>query len=133
MPLPLKPTALLKYLKDNQITFLDFRFTDLRGQWRSISYPTSTLSINDLQKGIPLPSFAEYNPSDILEDISSRELWLIPDLTIPQVEDPFALEPTAILFCYLTDKLSSQPFSYDARTIAQKTEVYFLKHLYRVE
>ena len=41
------------YCKENEVEFIDFRFTDIKGAWHHISYRASAVDADMLKNGIP--------------------------------------------------------------------------------
>jgi len=42
-----------KYCEENEVEFIDFRFTDIKGAWHHISYRASAVDDGMLDAGIP--------------------------------------------------------------------------------
>ncbi|MBP2449740.1 type I glutamate--ammonia ligase [Rhizobium leguminosarum] len=110
---------LLKFIHDNHIQEVTFRFTDFLGQFREMNYDSSTVDLKTLTEGIPvdgssLKGWKEINDSDIT---------VRPDLTTAGL-DPFASVPTLILICDIIDPGTGNAYNRDPRGIAKKSVEY---------
>lgn len=59
-----------KFCKDNEVEFVDFRFTDIKGTWHHISFSMSAID-EDSFSGVPIdgssiPAWQPVNKSDML-------------------------------------------------------------------
>src|SRR3979411_907366 len=110
---------LLKAIKDENVQMIDLRFTDLPGVWQHFSVPPSAVNIDALNEGIG------FDGSSIrgFQEIQESDMLIVPDPTTAFL-DPFASVPTLALICNIRDPITGQPYSRDARYIAQKGEVY---------
>jgi glutamine synthetase len=97
----------LDMIKENDVQYVDFRFTDPRGKWQHISQHVSTVDDDLLTEGIM------FDGSSIegWKDISESDMSLIPDLDTA-VMDPFAAQPLLVLFCDVIEPSTGQPYAY---------------------
>ncbi|HEU4808968.1 MAG TPA: glutamine synthetase, partial [Homoserinimonas sp.] len=84
----------LKFIKDNDVKFLDIRFTDLPGVQQHFNIPASTVdeeffTVGQLFDGSSIRGFASIHESD---------MQLIPDVTTAYI-DPVRVETTLIRLC----------------------------------
>jgi glutamine synthetase len=109
----------LDMIKENDVQYVDFRFTDPRGKWQHISQHVSTVDDDLLTEGIM------FDGSSIegWKDISESDMSLIPDLDTA-VMDPFAAQPLLVLFCDAIEPSTGQPYSRDPRSTARRAEAY---------
>jgi glutamine synthetase len=112
----------IKTIKDNQIEFVDFRFTDTKGKWQHTTYHASQVNDDVFSDGVmfdgsSISGWKEINESDMI---------LMPDPKTIFV-DPFTAQPTAIIFCDIIEPATGQGYSRDPRSTAKKAEEY-LKH-----
>jgi glutamine synthetase len=109
----------LDMIKENDVQYVDFRFTDPRGKWQHISQHVSTVDDDLLTEGIM------FDGSSIegWKDISESDMSLIPDLDTA-VMDPFAAQPLLVLFCDVIEPSTGQPYSRDPRSTARRAEAY---------
>ncbi|MCD6212161.1 MAG: glutamine synthetase beta-grasp domain-containing protein, partial [Sulfurovum sp.] len=42
-----------KYCEENEVEFVDFRFTDIKGTWHHISYRMSAVEASMIDDGVP--------------------------------------------------------------------------------
>ena len=112
-------TALLKRLKDENIMYVDFRFTDPRGTWHHITQATQATDEDLLTEGVM------FDGSSIAgwKAINESDMILMPDLETA-VMDPFAAQPTMVLFCDVVEPLTGQPYSRDPRSISKNAQNY---------
>jgi glutamine synthetase len=110
---------LTKYIKDNEIDYVDFRFTDILGFWHHISFPVSALTEDLIEEGI------YFDGSSIAgwRAVHESDMVLQPNLT-RFMKDPFTAQATAIIICDVLDPKSRQPYDRDPRSIAKRAEQY---------
>ncbi len=104
--------------QQNEIEFVDFRFTDMKGVWHHVAYRMHAVE-EETFKGIPfdgssIPDWQPINKSDML---------LIPDATTAFI-DPFTADPTVVVFCDVWDIYKNQPYEKCPRSIAKKALKY---------
>jgi glutamine synthetase len=109
----------VKFLKDNGIEFVDFRFTDTKGKWQHTSYHADEIDEAKLSEGIM------FDGSSIAgwKDINESDMILQPDAkTI--FKDPFTAAPTAVVFCDVIEPATGQGYVRDPRSTAKRAEAY---------
>ncbi len=109
----------LKMIKDNDVTFVDFRFTDPRGKWQHTAQHVSTIDEDAFKDGIM------FDGSSIAgwKAINESDMILMPDASTA-VMDPFTDQKSMILFCSIVEPSTGQPYSRDPRSAAQRAEAY---------
>ncbi len=109
----------LEMIKENDVQYVDFRFTDPRGKWQHISQHVSTVNEDLLTEGIM------FDGSSIegWKDISESDMNLVPELATA-VMDPFSAQPTLVMFCDVIEPSTGQPYSRDPRSTAKRAEAY---------
>ncbi len=112
-------SEVLKFLKDEDIKFLDIRFTDLPGVQQHFNIPASTVdeeffSVGQLFDGSSIRGFANIHESD---------MQLIPDVTTAYV-DPFRVEKTLIMLFDIYNPRNGEIYHRDPRQVAKKAEKY---------
>lgn len=109
----------LKFIKDNKITEVDFRFTDLRGKLHHITYAADNVDKTFLDKGVG------FDGSSIegWKGIEESDMLLIPDCSTAFV-DPFTASKCLVLTCNVIEPTDGLGYIRDPRTIAQKAENY---------
>ncbi|MCE9508191.1 MAG: type I glutamate--ammonia ligase [Alphaproteobacteria bacterium] len=108
-----------KLLKEHDIEYVAFRFTDLRGKLQHTAQHISTVDENLLADGVM------FDGSSIAgwKAINESDMILMPDLSTAQL-DPFAAQPTMDVFCDVYEPSTGQPYSRDPRSIAAAAEKY---------
>ena len=109
----------LKLIKDNDVQYVDFRFTDPRGKWQHTAQHVSTVDEDLLSNGIM------FDGSSIAgwKAINESDMNLIPDLSTA-VMDPFTEQPQLILFCSVKEPTTGQAYERCPRSTAEKAEAY---------
>jgi glutamine synthetase len=113
------PDDVLAIVKDEKIEMIDLRFTDLPGLWQHFSIPPRALDADSFTDGVG------FDGSSIrgFQEIQESDMLVVPDPTTAFL-DPFTEAPTLVLICNISDPVTGQPYSRDARYIAQKAETY---------
>mgnify|MGYP000645649158 CR=1 FL=1 len=114
-----KPEDVLKVLKDDDINFVDLRFTDPRGKWQHLTMTSEFIDEDSFTDGIM------FDGSSIAgwKAINESDMSLVPDPTTA-VMDPFAAQPQVILVCDIMEPTTGQPYGRDPRSVAKKAEAY---------
>ena len=109
----------LKMIEDNDVKFVDFRFTDPRGKWQHTAQTVETVNEEMLAEGIM------FDGSSIAgwKAINESDMNLMPDLATARM-DPFTAQPQLIVFCDVLEPLTGQPYTRDPRSTAKKAEAY---------
>ena len=108
-------------IKERDVKYVDFRFTDPQGKWQHTAQHVSTIGETSLEEGIM------FDGSSIAgwKAINESDMCLDPIETA--VMDPFAAQPLlCILFCDVLEPTTSQPYERDPRSLAKRAE-NFLK------
>jgi len=106
-------------IKEHDVKFVDFRFTDPRGKWQHTAQALSTVDEDMLENGIM------FDGSSIAgwKDISQSDMTLVPDCG-SAVMDPFAAQPSLVLVCDVIEPTTGQPYERDPRSTARRAEAY---------
>jgi glutamine synthetase len=106
-------------IKEHDIKFVDFRFTDPRGKWQHTAQTVESIDEGMLEDGIM------FDGSSIAgwKDINESDMTLMPDCD-SAVVDPFAAQPHLILFCDILEPTTGQPYERDPRSTARRAEAY---------
>ncbi len=109
----------LAKIKEHDVQFVDFRFTDPRGKWQHTTYLASKVDEASFEDGIM------FDGSSIAgwKSINESDMILMPD-TKSAFLDPFTAQPTLVLTCDIIEPSSGQSYSRDPRTVAKKAEAY---------
>jgi glutamine synthetase len=113
------PADVLKLVSDGGFEFIDLRFCDLPGQVQHVTLPATRLDADSLEEGFG------FDGSSIrgFQQIQESDMVLVPDPDTA-VADPFREAPTLILYCFVKDPLTRQPYDKDPRYVAKKAEAY---------
>lgn len=106
-------------VKEHDVKYVDFRFTDPRGKWQHTAQAVDTVDEGVFEDGIM------FDGSSIAgwKDINESDMTLMPD-PASAVMDPFAAQPHLILFCDILDPTTGQPYERDPRSTARRAEAY---------
>ena len=109
----------IKLMKDNEVTFVDFRFTDTKGKEQHVSVPAHTVDADKFEEG------QMFDGSSIAgwKDINESDMILKPDLDAC-IMDPFTEESTLIVRCDIIEPSDMQGYEKDPRSIAKRAELY---------
>jgi glutamine synthetase len=110
----------LDLIKEHDVKYVDFRFTDPRGKWQHTAQHVVTVDEDLLTDGIM------FDGSSIAgwKSINESDMILKPDLATA-VLDPFAAQTQLIIFCDVIEPSTGQLYDRDPRAIAKRAE----KHL----
>jgi glutamine synthetase len=111
--------AIQKRIKDEEVKFVDLRFTDPRGKWQHVTYDLSLVDKDFLTDG------TMFDGSSIAgwKAINDSDMTLVPDLTTAVI-DPFFSHETLVLICNVVEPVSGQAYGRCPRSIAKAAEQY---------
>ena len=104
-----------KYCEENEVEFVDFRFTDIKGAWHHISYRKSAVNDGMLENGVPFDG----SSIDAWQPINESDMLLKPDVGTAFM-DPFTADSTVILICDVYDIYKNEAYAKCPRSIAKK-------------
>jgi glutamine synthetase len=109
----------LKLIKDKDVKYVDFRFTDYRGKWQHLTYDVTMVDEDMFADGIM------FDGSSIAgwKAINESDMMLMPDPDTATV-DPFFAQTTLSVVCDILDPISGEHYNRDPRSIAKKAEAY---------
>ncbi len=110
---------IINVIKENDIEFVDLRFTDPRGKWQHLTMCSDAMDEDAFEDGIM------FDGSSIAgwKEINESDMTLIPDVT-SAVLDPFSAQTQLILFCDIIEPSTGQNYERDPRSIAKKALAY---------
>ncbi|MCH4249746.1 MAG: type I glutamate--ammonia ligase [Microbacteriaceae bacterium] len=113
------PSEVLKFIKDEDVKFVDIRFTDLPGVQQHFNLPASSVDEDyfkngQLFDGSSIKGFASIDESD---------MQLIPDISTGFI-DPFRTEKTLVFLHDIYNPRSGEIYAKDPRQTAKKAEKY---------
>jgi len=109
----------MSMVKENEIKFVDFRFTDTRGKEQHVSVPVSVFDEDKFTSG------HAFDGSSIAgwKGIEASDMLLMPDPATANI-DPFYEEPTLFLTCDVLEPGDGKPYERDPRSLAKRAEAY---------
>ncbi|MES9814602.1 MAG: glutamate--ammonia ligase [Candidatus Thiodiazotropha endolucinida] len=109
----------LKMIKDNDVKFVDLRFTDTRGKEQHVTLPTNQIDEDFFTDG------KMFDGSSIAgwKGINESDMILMPE-DDSSVIDPFADENTLIIRCDILEPSTMQGYERDPRSLAKRAEAY---------
>jgi len=109
----------MKLVKENDIKFVDFRFTDTRGKEQHVTVPVSHFNEDKFTEG------HAFDGSSIAgwKGIQASDMQLMPDASTANI-DPFMDEPTLVLTCDVVDPTDGKGYERDPRSLAKRAEAY---------
>ncbi|HEX2171227.1 MAG TPA: type I glutamate--ammonia ligase, partial [Dehalococcoidia bacterium] len=112
----------LEFIEVKGLKIVDVKFCDLLGTWQHFSLPARELDASSFTEGLG------FDGSSIrgFQAIDESDMLLIPDPTTAVI-DPVLRVPTLSLNCNIVDPITRQPYSRDARFVAQKAERYLVQ------
>jgi glutamine synthetase len=109
----------LKAIKDNDVKYVDLRFTDPRGKWQHVTFDQSLVDEDSFADGLM------FDGSSIAgwRAINESDMTLMPDPESACM-DPFFATSTMAINCDILEPSTGQPYNRDPRGIAKKAETY---------
>ncbi|CEJ13538.1 type I glutamate--ammonia ligase [Phreatobacter sp. AB_2022a] len=109
----------LKMIKENDVKYVDLRFTDPRGKWQHVTFDISMIDEEIFAEGTmfdgsSIAGWKAINESDML-------LMLDPATA---VIDPFFADTTLSIVCDVLEPTTGEPYGRDPRGMAKKAEAY---------
>ncbi|AGN19718.1 glutamine synthetase [Corynebacterium glutamicum MT] len=113
------PEEVTKFIKDENVEFIDVRFTDLPGTEQHFSIPAAAFDEDAIEEGLA------FDGSSIrgFTTIDESDMNLLPDLTTATL-DPFRKAKTLNVKFFVHDPFTREAFSRDPRNVARKAEQY---------
>ena len=113
---------IFKMIKENEVKFVDFRFTDPKGKWQHTAQTVESVDEDLLNNGIM------FDGSSISgwKSINESDMILKPDLNTA-VLDPFTAQPQLIIFCNVVEPSTGKMYSRCPRSTAVRATEYLKK------
>ena len=108
-----------KYIKDNDVEFVDIRFTDVPGVEQHFTIPADAFDEDVINEGLAFDGSSVRG----FTTIDESDMALMPDLATAQL-DPFRKAKTLNMKFFVHDPLTGEAFSRDPRNVARKAEEY---------
>jgi glutamine synthetase len=107
------------FCEENDVQFVDLRFTDMKGAWHHLTYRMSAVNAENLENGFPFDG----SSIEAWQPINESDMILKPDVPTAFL-DPFTADPTIIVICDIYDIYEGELYEKCPRSIAKKA----LKH-----
>ena len=106
--------AIMEMIKENDVSYVDLRFTDPRGKMQHVTQHIDTIDPETLAEGFM------FDGSSIAgwKAINESDMKLMPDLSRAYI-DPFFAQPTVALFCDVLDPMTDESYERDPRGTAK--------------
>ena len=107
----------LKSIKDNDVKYVDLRFTDPRGKWQHVTFDIGMIEEDTFAEGLM------FDGSSIAgwKAINESDMCLMPDPVTATI-DPFFAETTMMITCDVLEPTTGEPYNRDPRGMAKKAE-----------
>ncbi|MFN3232678.1 MAG: type I glutamate--ammonia ligase [Alphaproteobacteria bacterium] len=109
----------LKTIKENDVEYVDLRFTDPRGKWQHVAMHVDAVDEDMFEDGVM------FDGSSISgwKAINESDMTLMPDLE-SVVMDPFSAQNQMIIVCDILEPTTGEPYERDPRTTAKAGIAY---------
>ena len=106
--------TIMEMIKENDISYVDLRFTDPRGKMQHVTQHIDTIDKESLAEGFM------FDGSSIAgwKAINESDMKLMPDLSRAYI-DPFFSQTTLAVFCDVLDPITGEPYERDPRGTAK--------------
>jgi len=104
-----------KYCEENDVQFVDLRFTDIKGAWHHLTYRMSAVNEENINGGFPFDG----SSVDAWQPINKSDMLLKADPATAFL-DPFTADPTIIILCDVFDIYKNELYEKCPRSIAKK-------------
>ncbi|MDC0563821.1 type I glutamate--ammonia ligase [Alphaproteobacteria bacterium] len=106
--------AIMEMIKENDVSYVDLRFTDPRGKMQHVTQHIDTIDPETLAEGFM------FDGSSIAgwKAINESDMKLMPDLSRAYI-DPFFAQPTVAIFCDVLDPMTDEAYERDPRGTAK--------------
>ncbi|MBB4000360.1 type I glutamate--ammonia ligase [Aureimonas pseudogalii] len=110
---------ILKQIKDNDVKFVDLRFTDPKGKLQHVTMDITMVDEDLFSEG------TMFDGSSIggWKAINESDMILMPDPETAHM-DPFFAQSTMVIICDILDPVSGESYNRDPRGTAKKAEAY---------
>ncbi|GBF27571.1 glutamine synthetase [bacterium MnTg02] len=112
-------SEVLKIITDEDVKFLDLRFTDPRGKMQHVTMDVGLIDENSFADGIM------FDGSSIAgwRAINESDMTLMPDVETHHI-DPFYAQTTMAIFCDILEPVTGEGYNRDPRMTAKRSEAY---------
>ena len=115
----MKPKEVLGLIKEHEVKFIDFRFTDSKGKEQHVTVPAHTVDEDLFEDG------KMFDGSSIAgwKGINESDMVLMPDVD-SAVMDPFSDHDTLLLRCDVLEPDTMEGYNRCPRSLAKRAEAY---------
>jgi glutamine synthetase len=112
-------SEILKQIKENDVKFVDLRFTDPKGKLQHLTMDVVCVDEDMFADGVM------FDGSSIVgwKAINESDMVLMPDPETVHM-DPFFAQSTMVILCDILDPVSGEAYNRDPRGTAKKAEAY---------
>jgi len=109
----------MKTIKENEVLFVDLRFTDTKGKEQHVTVPAKAFDDDKFESG------HAFDGSSIAgwKGIEASDMLLMPDPDTARM-DPFREENTLIVTCDVIEPSTGKGYDRDPRSLAKRAEAY---------
>jgi glutamine synthetase len=113
------PKEVMKMIADNEVKFVDLRFTDTKGKEQHVTVPAKAMDADKFEHG------HAFDGSSISgwKGIEASDMLLMPDADSARM-DPFREENTLIITCDVHEPSTGKGYERDPRSLAKRAEAY---------
>lgn len=111
-----------KLIEENDVKYVDFRFTDPKGKLQHTSYDVRQIDQEVIHKGIMIDGSSISG----WKEIDESDMIIKPDVSTAFL-DPFSLRPTLCVFCDVIEPDTGEGYSRDPRSTSQRAEKYLIE------
>ena len=109
----------LKRIKDEEIEWVDLRFTDPKGKWHHLTMVSTVLGEDELEDGLmfdgsSIEGWKAINESDMILKLDLDSVYT----------DPFSATPMLIVFCDIVEPSTGELYGRDPRSTAKRAEAF---------
>jgi len=111
--------SILKTITDEEVKFVDIRFTDTKGKEQHVTIPSRDVDDSFFEDG------KMFDGSSIAgwKGIHESDMILMPDASTAVI-DPFFEDKTLVLRCDIVEPSTGQGYGRDPRSLAKRAEAY---------
>jgi len=110
---------ILDMIKEDEIAFVDLRFTDPKGKWQHLTMDSSVVDEDMFEEGVmfdgsSIAGWKEINESDMILKLDPTSV----------TTDPFMAQSTIVIFCSIVEPTTGEGYNRDPRSTAERAEAY---------
>ncbi len=109
----------LKLIEENDVKWVDMRFTDTKGKEQHVTIPVHQMGDDFFEEG----KMFDGSSIEGWKGINESDMILQPDDSA-SVIDPFSEESTVIVRCNIVEPVTGQGYERDPRSVARRAEEY---------